>query len=89
MEQERAKSSSCQSKSIQGKQHANIYARANAKKCHVRRCTNAEEDLGAPGKNAAEKSHAVTAVWLFAKTGRKKGKMALYQRNSLKSLTYQ
>jgi len=69
MEQGSAESSS--HKSIQGKQHTNIYARANAKKFHARRCTNLEEDLGAPGKNAAKKPHTVTAVWPFARTGRK------------------
>lgn len=39
----------------------------------------AGEDLGAPGKNAVEKSHGIAAVGPFAKTGRKKGEMALYQ----------
>lgn len=55
------------------------------KRCHVRKCTNAEEDLGALGKTATEKSHAVTAAWPFAKTGRKEGKMSLYKRNSVSS----
>lgn len=50
------------------------------KKSHARWCTNVEEDLGALGKHAAGKSHTVTAVWPFAKTGRKKGKRDLYQR---------
>lgn len=85
MEQGRAKSSARKSESIQGKRHPNIYARTNGKKYHVRRCTNAEEDLGVPGKTAAEKSHGVTAECPAAKTGRKKGKMALYQRNRVSS----
>lgn len=85
MEQGRAKWSSCKGKSIQGKQHINIYVRVNAKKCHVIRCKNAEEDLGAPRKNTAEKSHAVSAAWPSAKTGRKEGKMALYQRTRVSS----
>lgn len=51
------------------------------KKSHAKWCTNVEEDLGALGKHTAEKPHAVTAVWPFAKTGRKKGKRDLYQRN--------
>lgn len=48
MKQGRINSLSGKGENTQGKQHPNTYARANAKKKknQVRRCVNAEEDLG-------------------------------------------
>lgn len=69
-------------KSIPGMGHANVYARANAKKrYHVRRCINAEEHVGAVGENGVGTSHAVAAVGPFARTSREKEKMALCEAN--------
>lgn len=63
-------------------------ANAKKKRYHVRRCINAEEDLGPVGKNRVGMSHAVTAVGPFARTSRKKGKMALCQADQVLSHWY-
>lgn len=62
--------------------HANVYARANAKKkisCKkVHKCRGI---CGSSGGNRVGTSHAVAAVGPFTRTSREKEKMALCEAN--------
>ena len=81
MEQGRAKSLSGKGESIQGEQHANSYATANAKK-KVKEGGTKMQKIWEKYSSKVTCSICYAAMWIFAKTHRKKWKMVLYERES-------